>query len=136
MSCLVSCVSQETQACLAIPSLSAGGGHKLEVHCSTQSIGILQTMLATVLGVKAPAVTVVNRHVGGAYGGKVFLHAPNAVATCVCALKVGGPVLCQLDRNADMSSLGGRPAASADFEVEYDPNANGKMHSLHITVLS
>lgn len=45
-------------------------------------------------------------------------------------------MLCQLDRNADMSSLGGRPSAAADFTAEYYPSSSstpGKLKSLHIT---
>ena len=74
----------ETQTCLAVPNATpaAVSGGQLEVHCSTQLIGLLQTMLSTCLNVPTSSVTVVNRHVGGAYGGKAFLHAPNAVATC------------------------------------------------------
>ena len=45
------------------------------------------------------------------------MHVPCAAATCVAALKLQKPVLCQLDRNTDMQSLGGRQPASAAIEL-------------------
>jgi len=77
-------------------------------------------------------VTVTTTQIGGAYGGKAFLPVSVACAVSVAAIKVNRPVLCQLDRNIDMLSLGGRAPASADFSLSIDTGSK-KLSSLVLT---
>lgn len=54
-----------------------------------------------------------------------------AAAACVAALKLDKPVLLQLDRNTDMTSLGGRSPATAALSVAVD--GSGKLTELGVT---
>jgi xanthine dehydrogenase/oxidase len=73
-----------------------------------------------------------NEQVGGAYGGKAFLPAPVACATAVAAARLNRPVLCQLDRNTDMTALGHRPGNQTTFSLTVDPTTL-KFTSLALT---
>ena len=50
----------------------------------------------------------------------------------MAALVLNKPVCTQLDRHTDMLSLGGRPPASAVFEIAW--NDTGKISTLNMTV--
>jgi xanthine dehydrogenase molybdopterin-binding subunit B/xanthine dehydrogenase iron-sulfur cluster and FAD-binding subunit A len=107
----------ECQSCLVVPS---GAGSQLTVRCATQCINNLRQHIAAATNRPESKVTITNTAIGGAYGGKAFLPALNAAATAIAALTLGKPVVCQLDRNTDMSSLGGRPPCTANFTASFD----------------
>jgi xanthine dehydrogenase molybdopterin-binding subunit B len=108
----------ETQSCLVIPPTTTGG--KMIVKCATQCIKSIRKNVASATGLAESKIEVTNSASGGAYGGKASLDHWNASATAVAAMVLGKPVMSQLDRNTDMSSLGGRPAVVADFSGEID----------------
>ena len=114
----------ETQTTLAEP----GERGTLMVTCACQAIGILRSELASSLAKLESKITVQNNRVGGAYGGKAFLYISIAIATSAAALKVNRPVLCQLDRNTDMISLGSRVPASIKMSADY--TASGQITAL------
>eukprot|EP00463_Aulacantha_scolymantha_P004958 TRINITY_DN6171_c0_g1_i1.p1 TRINITY_DN6171_c0_g1~~TRINITY_DN6171_c0_g1_i1.p1 ORF type:complete len:147 (+),score=14.22 TRINITY_DN6171_c0_g1_i1:42-482(+) len=105
----------ETQTTFAVPSEG-----RIVVNCATQHMTTLRSALAITLKKSASNITISNTRCGGAYGGKAFLDVPIAAATCVAALKMNAPVLCQLSRNDDMTTLGGRSSATADFSLTFD----------------
>jgi CO/xanthine dehydrogenase Mo-binding subunit len=47
------------------------------------------TLQASTLNIPASKIQVVNTRVGGAYGGKAFMHISIAAMTCVAAIKLG-----------------------------------------------
>ena len=148
----------ETQSTLVVPNKSADS---IVVTCATQCLTSIHNELSKTLDLKASNITVGSSRVfyyfqsyvthlathththtqvqavsvGGAYGGKAYLPAPIAAATSVAALVTKRPVLCQLSRNDDMSSLGGRPACSADFTVKVN-DSTGEITDMkvHTTV--
>jgi len=118
----------ETQTTLAVPG--EGG---IVVHSSTQHMTSLRVTLASTLNKPASQITISNTRCGGAYGGKAFLDVPTAAAACVAALKMGVPVLFQLSRNDDMSSLGSRAPAAANFTTSFNASSK-KITSLQLEV--
>jgi len=118
----------ETQVTFAVP----GADGQLTVQCASQAIQALKKTVATTLNKDLAKVTVTTTQIGGAYGGKAFLPVSVACAVSVAAIKVNRPVLCQLDRNIDMLSLGGRAPASADFSLSIDTGSK-KLSSLVLT---
>eukprot|EP01050_Picozoa_sp_SAG11_P036405 SAG11_NODE_13839_length_637_cov_0.897770_1_plen_85_part_10 len=64
--------------------------------------------------------------------GKHWKDYPTAGATAVAATLRKIPVCTQLDRNADMLSLGGRPPSSATYSATFAP-ASGVVSSLKLT---
>lgn len=120
----------ETQTTLAEP----GEKGTLLVTCACQAIGVLRGELASALAKLESKITVQNNRVGGAYGGKAFLYISIATATSAAALKVNRPVLCQLDRNTDMTALGGRVPASVVMSAGYNANS-GQITALNIDAM-
>jgi xanthine dehydrogenase YagR molybdenum-binding subunit len=84
-------------------------GPHLEVHDSTQWVAGQRTSLAAVLGVKPEQVTVIAEHVGGGFGGKLFLW-PHTVVAAVAARLCRRPVKLVLERKNEFTTAGHRPA--------------------------
>ena len=120
----------ETQTTMVEP----GSDGAILVSCACQAIGLLRTTLAATLKKFQSKVTVQNTRVGGAYGGKAFLHLPVAAATCIAALRLNRPVVCQLDRNTDMGSLGHRQPCSSTFTIAMDA-ASSKIGGLDLAAV-
>ncbi|EIE21740.1 molybdenum cofactor-binding domain-containing protein [Coccomyxa subellipsoidea C-169] len=114
----------ETQNALA----EVGEGGTVTVHSSTQTLDGVQQAVARALGIKAHAVTVVCRRIGGAFGGKVSRSMPVAAAAAVAAHVTGRCVRYQLDRNADMRTNGGRSETMIEYDIGFD--GDGKVHAL------
>eukprot|EP00041_Stephanoeca_diplocostata_P004415 m.44741 g.44741 ORF g.44741 m.44741 type:complete len:1384 (+) comp15101_c0_seq3:127-4278(+) len=117
----------ETQTTLAVPQPDNG----LHVLCATQALSLLRGELALALGKLENKITVTNTQVGGAYGGKAFMHVAIATAASTAAIKLNAPVLLQLSRNDDMTMLGGRQPASATFNVNC--SASGVITAMQLT---
>ena len=117
----------ETQTTLADASMP---GQLLLTSASQWLCNIREQLAYMLPSLKVADITVQNERTGGAYGGKAFLPSPIAMATAATAFKLKKQILCQLDRNADMTALGHRPPASAQFSTSVD------LSSLKITELS
>src|SRR5699024_2227120 len=88
----------EGQNSMAIPQEDGD----MLIHSSTQHPSEVQHTIAKVLGVPAHAVTVENRRMGGAFGGKETQGAWFACMAAVLAQKTGRPAKIRLDRDDDM----------------------------------
>jgi xanthine dehydrogenase/oxidase len=94
----------ETQACLAIP----GEQGRMTVYSGTQQGASVQGAVASVLGVGNSNIVVLQRPLGGGFGGKQFRPSIVAPAVAVAAWKLDRPVRLALDRNTDMATIGKR----------------------------
>lgn len=119
----------ETQAALA-----AFTGDLLTVEHATQSLTLVRSSLATMLGTKEANVIVSNTRSGGAYGGKSLQSPFIAAVATIAAKKLKLPVLVQFDRNTDMLAMGARPPCSAEFSATYD-TATYKLAGMEINVI-
>ncbi len=102
----------ESQAALAIPLEDK----QMLVHSSTQNPTEVQHLVAHILGVAQHSVEIVNRRMGGAFGGK---ETDSSQLACICALfakRNNCAVKARLPRNEDFKLTGKRH----DFHVEYD----------------
>ena len=102
------------------------------VLCSTQHPTEVQNIVAHVLGLRAHAVTVQCRRMGGGFGGKESQPALIAAAAAVLARKTRSPVKLRLDRDADMLVTGKRHHFTADYEAGFD--GNGRLLGLKVTL--
>lgn len=101
----------ETQACLAIP----GEQGRMTVYSGTQQGAGVQGAVASVLGVGNSNVIVLQRPLGGGFGGKQFRPSIVAPAVAVAAWKLDRPVRLILDRNTDMATIGKRHPYQGHF---------------------
>ncbi|WP_423820986.1 xanthine dehydrogenase molybdopterin binding subunit [Salinisphaera sp. SPP-AMP-43] len=106
----------EGQVALAIPAEDGD----LLVHSSTQHPSEVQRAIAEVLGLADHAVTVENRRMGGAFGGKETQGAWFAVIAALAAQQTGRPVKYRLDRDDDMTMTGKRHGFLIDYDVGFD----------------
>ena len=97
-------VYMETQACIAIP----GEPGKMTVYSGTQQGAGVQGAIASVLGVGNSSIVVLQRPLGGGFGGKQFRPSVVAPAVAVAAWKLDRPVRLILERTVDMSTIGKR----------------------------
>ena len=101
----------EGQVALAIP----GEDGDMVVHSSTQHPSEVQHVVAKVLGLRASAVTVQVRRLGGGFGGKESQATQWAALAALAAAKTGRACKIRLDRDDDMIMTGKRH----DFRVDY-----------------
>jgi xanthine dehydrogenase/oxidase len=101
----------ETQACIAIP----GEQGRMTVYSGTQQGAGVQGAIASVLGVGNSNIIVLQRPLGGGFGGKQFRPSVVAPAVAVAAWKLDRPVRLVLDRNTDMATIGKRHPYQGHF---------------------
>jgi len=89
---------------------------EIEVYSSTQHPSEVQHMVSHVLDIASNAVTVKNRRVGGAFGGKETQSNLFAVVAALAAKTTKKAVKIRPDREDDMVATGKRH----DFLVDYD----------------
>jgi len=116
----------EGQIAIALPQED----DTLLVHCSTQHPTEVQNIVAHALGLRAHAVTVQCRRMGGGFGGKESQPALIAAAAAVLARKTRRPVKLRLDRDADMLITGKRHHFVADYEAGFDDD--GRLLGLQV----
>jgi len=116
----------EGQVAVALPQED----DTLLVLCSTQHPTEVQNIVAHALGLRAHAVTVQCRRMGGAFGGKESQPALIAAAAAVLARKTRRPVKLRLDRDADMLITGKRHHFVADYEAGFD--GDGRLLGLKV----
>jgi xanthine dehydrogenase/oxidase len=106
----------ETQATLVVP----GERDEITLYCSSQDLASCQRAVASVLGVEAAKVAVHVMRLGGGFGGKETRPPMFAAAAAVAATKLHRPVRLILDRNTDMTMLGGRHPYQGQYWVSFD----------------
>jgi xanthine dehydrogenase small subunit len=108
----------ETQSVLVVP----GERDEVALYCSSQDLASCQRAVAAVLGVETAKVAVHVNRVGGGFGGKETRPPMFAAAAAVAAAKLQRPVRLALDRNTDMTMLGGRHPYEGRYWVSFDPD--------------
>jgi xanthine dehydrogenase YagR molybdenum-binding subunit len=98
-------------------------GGELTVHVSTQAVDHLAGDIAKHVGLARDRVRVVAEHVGGGFGAKLTL-TPETVAAVELARQANAPVRVVLDRLAELSYTGYRPAARIELALLADRDAN------------
>ncbi|MFC5061691.1 xanthine dehydrogenase family protein molybdopterin-binding subunit [Actinomycetospora atypica] len=83
-------------------------GDRLEVHESSQGVGLAQQVLAGLFGLEPEDVRVVSPHVGGGFGTKGFLHAGSVLTVLAARLVPGRPVRFALSRQEMFQTVGYR----------------------------
>lgn len=106
----------EGQIAMAIPQEDGD----MLVHSSTQHPSEVQHLVAKVLGLSDHAVTVENRRMGGAFGGKETQGAQFAVIAALMAQRTRRAVKFRPDRDDDMIMTGKRHPFLIDYDVGFD----------------
>ncbi|MBM3347826.1 MAG: xanthine dehydrogenase molybdopterin binding subunit, partial [Betaproteobacteria bacterium] len=104
------------------------------VHSSTQHPTEVQHKVADALALRANAVTVQCRRMGGGFGGKESQPALFACVAAVMAVRTGRPVRLRVDRDTDMQSTGKRHDFVADYDVGF--GADGRIAALKVMLAS
>ena len=108
----------ETQTTLAVP----GEMGKIVLYSSSQDLGSCQSAVAGALNLHASKVEVRATRLGGGYGGKEVRPPLIAAAAAVAAWKLNRPVRLALDRNTDMTMIGGRHPFKGKYYLSADPS--------------
>jgi len=103
----------ETHAAQAIP----GEDGKMTIHASTQNPTFTQSELSRILSIPMNKIDVHVKRLGGAFGSKETRSTMISNAVAVAAQKLQRPVRMVLDRNVDMSIMGGRHPMFAKYKV-------------------
>ncbi len=103
----------ETQAAIALPLEN----DRLQVYSATQSPGMVQRIIARVLGCAMHELEVDVTRLGGGFGGKEEQATPWAVMAALAARRLQRPVKIRLERGEDMRLTGKRHPYSADFRI-------------------
>ena len=96
----VSGAPMEPHGCVATWDAADG---TLSVHTTTQIMHRHKTRLATVFGLPANAVHVVQEEVGGAFGNKLNL-LPHEICAVLCSKRIGRPVKAVLSRREHLET--------------------------------
>ena len=103
----------ETQASLATPTEDGG----IELLSGTQSLSLVQKIVARVLGLPMHKVEVDTVRLGGAFGGKEDQATAWACLASLAAFTLHRPVKLVLRRGEDMRLTGKRHPYSSDFKI-------------------
>ena len=111
----------ECQSAYALPA--EGGG--LRVWCATQGPDVAQKVVARATGLQLSEVNLMNRRVGGGFGGKLTRQLVVVAAAGAAAFAFRRPVRVCLDRNTDLAMTGGRHELVATFKAAFAVGASG-----------
>ncbi len=103
----------ETQTAIALPQENG----QLKVISATQSPGMVQRIIARVLGCPMHEIEVDVLRLGGGFGGKEEQATPWAALAALAARRLRRPVKLHLSREEDMRLTGKRHPYSADFKI-------------------
>jgi xanthine dehydrogenase large subunit len=120
----------EGQISYAVPAEDGG----LKVYCSTQHPSEMQHLVAHALHIRAHAVQVECRRMGGGFGGKESQSALFACVAAVAAVRNTCPVKLRLDRDDDFLITGRRHCFSYEVEVGHDDE--GRLLAAEVTMVS
>lgn len=116
----------ETHTCTIIPEKDG----KFTVRSSTQWTSMTQQIIARVLDIPINMVSVGNKRLGGAYGGKITRPVLPAAAAAVASNKLNLPVRVRMDLNDNMEIQGKRHPFLCKYKVGV--NVDGKIQALQI----
>lgn len=105
----------ETQACMAIP----GDQGTITLYSTTQQGSGVQAATAAALGITNSSVIVLQRPLGGAFGGKQARPSVLSPTAAIAAWKLGRPVRYVLDRSSDMEIIGKRHPFRGEFHATF-----------------
>ncbi|NIA29314.1 MAG: molybdopterin-dependent oxidoreductase [Actinobacteria bacterium] len=103
----------ETQASLAVPEEDRG----IKLLSATQSLSMVQKIVARILALPMHKVEVDTLRLGGAFGGKEDQATAWAGLAALAAFKLDRPVKLVLRRDEDMRMTGKRHPYSSDFKI-------------------
>eukprot|EP01088_Endostelium_zonatum_P015867 TRINITY_DN4059_c0_g1_i2.p1 TRINITY_DN4059_c0_g1~~TRINITY_DN4059_c0_g1_i2.p1 ORF type:complete len:1245 (-),score=352.66 TRINITY_DN4059_c0_g1_i2:104-3838(-) len=106
----------ETQCAYVIPDEDKS----IKVYAPVQWPDGANLVIAQILGVPLGKVHVINRRLGGGFGGKSFHPIVVAACSAIAALKFSKPVRMALDREEDFAIFGAREETYGDYEVVCD----------------
>jgi xanthine dehydrogenase YagR molybdenum-binding subunit len=112
---------------------AAWSDRDLLVYDSNQGSTSVQESLVAMFGLAGPAVRVVNKHVGGGFGGKGFIRGP-AVLAALAARLVGRPVRLALTRQQLFTAVGYRTPTIQ--RVRLGAAENGRLAAISHDVIS
>lgn len=118
----------ETQACIAIPD-DLG---RMTVYSTSQQGSSVQASVAAVLNVGNSNITVLQRPLGGGFGGKQFRPAVIGPAVALAAWKLDRPVRLILDRNTDMAVVGKRHPYQSRFVASVTKSGSIKGYKVRL----
>jgi len=116
----------ETQCAYIIPDED----ETFTAYMPNQWPEIANMAICGILGISANRVRIVNRRVGGAFGGKASHTIIIAAIAAVASKKLNAPVRIALDRTEDFRICGGREETKAEYNVKFDKD--GKIKSLRM----
>ena len=118
----------ETQASMAIPTEDGG----IKLFAGTQSLSLVQKIVARVLGLPMHKIEVETTRLGGAFGGKEDQATPWAALAALGAHKLNRPVKLVLRRSEDMRLTGKRHPYSSDFKIGLTGDGKILAYEAHI----
>ncbi|CAG0901568.1 unnamed protein product, partial [Darwinula stevensoni] len=119
----------EPQSCIVTPLQEHD---EFLIYASTQEPSYAQEAVAEALGIQYNRVTCKVKRIGGGFGGKETRSVIHAIPAAVAARKFGRSVRCVLDRDADMTSTGGRNPFLGRYKVGFTPD--GRVLALDVTM--
>jgi len=120
----------EGQIAYALPAEDDG----LHVLCSTQHPSEMQHLVAHAVGLRAHAVQVECRRMGGGFGGKESQSAIFACVAAVAARRLRCAVKLRVDRDDDFLITGRRHCFVYEYEIGHDDE--GRILGAEITMIS
>ncbi|XP_063385553.1 uncharacterized protein LOC134671625 [Cydia fagiglandana] len=93
----------------------------LEVHCTTQHMDLVQTMISRALLIPENKIDVIVRRLGGAYGLKISRGSQVAVASALVAHKLNRPCRIILPFTTLAKAVGKRLPCHTEYEITVDP---------------
>ena len=120
----------EGQISYAVPVEDGG----LKVYCSTQHPSEMQHLVAHALHLRANAVQVECRRMGGGFGGKESQSALFACVAAIAAVRLNQPVKLRIDRDDDFLITGRRHCFHYEVDVGHDDD--GRILGAEVTMVS
>ena len=120
----------EGQISYAVPQEDGG----MKVTCSTQHPSEMQHLVAHALHIRANAVQVVCRRMGGGFGGKESQSALFACVAAVAAVRLKRPVKLRVDRDDDFLITGRRHCFHYQMDIGHDDE--GRILGAEVTMVS
>ncbi|XP_035716520.1 indole-3-acetaldehyde oxidase [Folsomia candida] len=112
-------MSMETQSCICVPREDG-----MDVFCATQYPDLVQSVVASAIGVPNHFINLIVRRLGGGYGAKILKSCPTAAACAVAAHVTNRPVRIVLDLEINMKMIGKRHPYFTTYEASVDDSGN------------
>eukprot|EP01091_Cochliopodium_minus_P009731 TRINITY_DN245_c0_g1_i2.p1 TRINITY_DN245_c0_g1~~TRINITY_DN245_c0_g1_i2.p1 ORF type:complete len:960 (-),score=332.45 TRINITY_DN245_c0_g1_i2:1092-3647(-) len=106
----------EKQNAYAVPD----DGNSMKVYVGNQGPELTKSFISEILGVPNNQVNVINKRMGGGFGGRLTRQILVGGAAAVAARKRGVPVKIELSINTDQSLIGGRYPLTTNYKIGFD----------------